>query len=165
VSARGIAVSLWLASSCGAAGPQPRAAACSPAGTSIVYANRMSATFQLERLSAAIDRAPVYERSDDGSHVLAAQRQVALFAGALSPGNHEVAVDLTYRGHGYGVFAYLDRYTFRVRSSHVLAVDPAHATQVDAIGDEADSPAAPLDQRPRIDWRVASLAACSARPP
>ena len=36
--------------------------------------------------------------------------------GPISPGNHQLAMVATYKGHGYGVFEYLSKFTFTARN-------------------------------------------------
>ena len=64
---------------------------------------------------------------------------------------HELAV---YRGHGYGVFKYLTKYKFTVRSSHTFTATEGKATRIEAVGFERGGVTTPLEDRPAIDFKV-----------
>ena len=59
-----------------------------------------------------------------------------------------------YRGHGYGVFKYLNKYTFTVRSSHTFTAQEGKATRIEAVGFEKGGKTTRLEDRPAIDFKV-----------
>ena len=67
-------------------------------------------------MSYALDGAPIYTKVDvDGD--LEKREEFEIFNGRIVPGNHQIAVRSTFRGHGYGIFSYLEGYKFKVQSS------------------------------------------------
>ena len=54
-----------------------------------------------------------------------------MFAGPISPGNHTLSAVATYRGHGYGVFEYLSKYTFTARGNQAFIAGEGKISKVD----------------------------------
>src|SRR5688500_3989942 len=82
------------------------------AQTLISHANEMGSSFRLIKLIYSLDGTQVFVRTDETAESLYKTKSFDIFAGPISPGNHNLAVVATYRGHGYGVFEYLSKYTF-----------------------------------------------------
>lgn len=80
---------------------------------------------------------------------------------AFHPERGTVSVTTTYRGHGYGVFSYLSKYTFTARGETPFTVEPGRVTEIVAIGYERERPAGPLEDRPAIAWRVSNVDRCA----
>src|SRR6185436_18658446 len=78
----------------------------------ITHANEMGSSFRLIKIVYTLDGTQVFVRSDDTAESLYKTKSFDIFAGPISPGNHSIASVATYRGHGYGVFEYLKKYTF-----------------------------------------------------
>ena len=93
-------------------------------------------------------------RSDETNPDLYKGKTFDILAGPISPGSHTLSVLAVYKGHGYGVFKYLNKYTFTVRSSHTFTAAEGKATRVEAIGYEKGGQTTPLDKRPAIDFKV-----------
>lgn len=72
----------------------------------------------------------------------------------MTPGNHQVSVQLVYRGHGYGLFSYLEGYKFRVQSSSAFSVEPGKVTTVKVVGFEKGGMTAELEDRPAVRYDV-----------
>ena len=81
----------------------------------IAHANEMGSSFRLIKLIYTLDGTQVFVRTDDTAENLYKTKSFDVFAGPISPGNHNLAVVATYRGHGYGVFEYLSKYTFTAK--------------------------------------------------
>ncbi len=76
------------------------------AQTVIAHANEMGSSFRLTKLIYTLDGTQVFVRTDETAESLYKTKSFDIFAGPISPGNHNVAIAATYRGHGYGVFEY-----------------------------------------------------------
>jgi hypothetical protein len=124
------------------------------AQATLVHVNRMGSSFRLQRLVYALDGTQIFARSDEGNQNLYKTKSFDVLTGPISPGSHTISVLAIYKGHGYGVFKYLTKYTFTVRSSHTFTASEGKATRIEAIGFERGGPTTPLDKRPAIDFKV-----------
>jgi hypothetical protein len=77
-----------------------------------------------------------------------------VLSGPITPGSHTLSVMAIYRGHGYGVFKYLRKYKFTVRSSHTFTVDEGRGVSIKVVGFEKGGSTTPLEQRPALDFQV-----------
>ena len=85
------------------------------------------AAFVLDSVSYALDGAPIFTKTDtDGD--LDGEVEIELFNGSIVPGNHNLSVNMVYRGSGYGVFSYLKGYVFRIRSSYAFTAEDRAAS-------------------------------------
>jgi hypothetical protein len=117
----------------------------------IIHENRMSSSFKLVKAVYALDGAPIFNQADEEGQ-LAAREQFDVYNGSIIPGEHTITVNLEYRGHGYGVFSYLQGYRFRVRSSYTFTAPEGKAVTVRVVGYEKGGPTAPLEERPAIRY-------------
>jgi hypothetical protein len=121
------------------------------AQATIVHQDKMGSSFRLSRLVYALDGTQVFARSGDD---LWRTKSFDVLTGPIAPGSHTISVLAIYRGHGYGVFKYLTKYTFTVRSSHTFTAAEGKATRIEVIGFERGGVTTPLENRPAIDFKV-----------
>lgn len=121
------------------------------ARASIIFQNDMSGAFRLTRALFVLDGAVQYNKQDD-SGALSAQKQIPIFKGSISPGDHTLQVLLRLRGHGYGVFSYLRGYQFEVKQSHSFSVTEGKEVDLDVIAWEKGGVTTPLEQRPAVRY-------------
>ncbi len=128
------------------------------AGSRVILAhrNRMGASFRLIKIVYVLDGAQIYARNDD-SGTLDQEDELVIFDGNLPPGPHTATIELTYRGHGYGVFAYLSGYTFDSRSTHTFTAPPNGAVKVTSVGFERGNMTTEMRDRPSVDWQSVPL--------
>ncbi len=119
----------------------------------IFHRNEMGAQFVLESATYTIDGAPVYTKVDKEGD-LDKREEFEIFNGRVVPGNHQVTVKLVYRGHGYGVFSYLDGYRFKVQSAYTFNAEPGKVTNVKVVGFEKGGITAELRDRPAVRYDV-----------
>jgi uncharacterized small protein (DUF1192 family) len=119
----------------------------------LVHRNEMGSSFYLESVAYALDGAPIYTKVDVNGE-LEKRDEFEIFNGRIVPGNHQIAVQLTYRGHGYGVFSYLDGYKFKVQSSYTFAAEPGKVNSIKVVGYEKGGFTAELKDRPSIRYDV-----------
>jgi len=122
------------------------------ARTEVIFKNEMSSAYRLIKALVVLDGAIQYNRSDE-SGALADQKEIPVFTGSVSPGDHTVQIKLTFQGNGYGVFTYLKGYKFDVTSSHSFTVVEGKTLNVTATSLEKGGVTTPLDQRPAMEWR------------
>lgn len=117
----------------------------------IVHENRMSDSYKLVRVVYALDGAPIFTKADEEG-VLGEQEEFEVYNGSIVPGEHTLTVNLEYRGHGYGVFAYLQGYRFKVRSTYTFAVPEGRVSTLHVVGYEKGGPTTPLEERPAVRY-------------
>jgi hypothetical protein len=119
----------------------------------LLHRNEMGSSFYLESVAYALDGAPIYTKVDaDGD--LEKREEFEIFNGRVTPGNHQVSVQLVYRGHGYGLFSYLEGYKFRVQSSSAFTAEPGKVTTIKVVGFEKGGMTAELKDRPAVRYDV-----------
>jgi hypothetical protein len=121
------------------------------AQATIVHTDKMGSSFRLSRLVYALDGTQVFARAGDD---LYRTKTFDVLTGPIAPGSHTISVLAVYRGHGYGVFNYLNKYTFTVRSSHTFTAAEGKATRIEVVGFERGGVTTPLENRPAIDFKV-----------
>ncbi|HMK69233.1 MAG TPA: hypothetical protein VK433_11845 [Stellaceae bacterium] len=117
----------------------------------LLHRNEMGSSFYLESVAYALDGAPVYTKVDvDGD--LDKKEEFEIFNGRIVPGQHQIAVKLQYRGHGFGIFSYLEGYKFKVQSSYTFDAEPGKVTTVKIVAFEKGSIATDLKDRPSVRY-------------
>ena len=115
----------------------------------IVHRNDMGANFKLERMLYVLDGSPIKQARDiDGE--LDRQEEIEILNGTISPGNHQLEVELVYRGNGFGVFSYLQSYRFTLNDVMTFRVKQGNRTTVSAVGYEREGLTLELKDRPDI---------------
>ena len=117
----------------------------------IIHENRMSQSYKLVRVAYALDGAPIFTKADEEGS-LGEQKEFEVYNGSIVPGEHTMTVNLEYRGHGYGVFAYLKGYRFKVRSTYTFTVPEGRVATVHVVGYEKGGPTTPLEERPAVRY-------------
>lgn len=117
----------------------------------IIHENRMSSSYRLVKAVYALDGARLFSKADEEGS-LGDQQEFEIYNGSIVPGEHNVTVNLEYRGHGYGIFSYLKGYRFRVRSSYTFSAPEGKAITIRVVGYEKGGPTAPLEERPAIRY-------------
>jgi hypothetical protein len=109
--------------------------------------------------AASLDHAPVEQTAssevEEGGGKVARmepRQDPVVFDIPVSPGYHVVQASASYRGHGYGVFWYLDRYRFEVRSAHGFTAAPGALSEITVVHHEKGGLTTPLEERPRVRW-------------
>ncbi len=131
----------------------------------LFHKNEMGSSFVLESVAYALDGAPIFTKVDvDGD--LDKREEFEIFNGRIVPGQHQIAVRLVYRGHGYGVFSYLEGYKFKVQSSYTFNAEAGKVTTVKVVGFEKGGLTTDLKDRPavRYDVEVAKDASMKQQP-
>ncbi|MDB4964310.1 MAG: hypothetical protein JWP01_4309 [Myxococcales bacterium] len=123
----------------------------------IAHANEMGSSFRLIKLIYTLDGTQVFVRTDETAENLFKTKAFDIFSGPIAPGNHTLAVLATYRGHGYGVFEYLSKYTFTARGSQSFVAGEGKLSKVDCRGHEKGGATTPLEKRPAIECKVTQV--------
>jgi hypothetical protein len=128
------------------------------AGSRIIVAHRnlMSSQFKLVKLVYLLDGAQIYAKSDE-SGALDSEDELIVFDGNLPVGQHQVTIQLEYKGVGFGIFSYLNGYTFDARSSHSFAAPQNGALKLLSVGFERGNLTTEMKDRPAVDWQALAL--------
>ncbi|MBN2803163.1 MAG: hypothetical protein JXR91_08715 [Deltaproteobacteria bacterium] len=121
------------------------------AKASISFQNEMGGSFRLDKATFLLDGGPVFNKSDNNG-TLSEKKQIDLFEGPLTPGEHTLSVVLHYKGHGYGIFSYLKGYAFKTRSSYTFSVSEGKKIGVKIVGFEKGGATTPLEERPAVRY-------------
>ena len=119
----------------------------------LVHRNEMGSSFYLEGVAYALDGAPIYTKLDQGGD-LEKREEFEIFNGRIVPGNHQISVQLTYHGHGYGLFSYLEGYKFKVQSSYTFNAEAGKVNTIRVVGFEKGGITTELKDRPAIRYDV-----------
>jgi hypothetical protein len=124
----------------------------------ITHANDMGSSFRLTRIVYTLDGTQVFVRSDESAESLYKTKSFDIFAGPISPGNHNIASVATYRGHGYGVFEYLKKYTFVANGKQAFTAGEGKISKVECKGHEKGGPTTPMEKRAAIECKTVQVA-------
>jgi hypothetical protein len=124
----------------------------------ITHSAEMGSSFRLIKLIYTLDGTQVFVRTDEPGETLYKAKSFDVFAGPISPGNHNVAALATYRGHGYGVFEYLSKYTFTASGNAAFSAGEGKTAKVECRGYEKGGPTVPLEKRAAIDCKITQVA-------
>jgi hypothetical protein len=128
------------------------------AQASISHVDQMGASFRLTKLIYSLDGAQVFARTDEAGESMYKTKDFDIFAGPITPGNHTLQIVATYRGHGYGVFEYLTKFTFTARGSASFTTGEGKTSKVACKGFEKGGAATPMEKRPAIECKVSEVA-------
>jgi hypothetical protein len=123
------------------------------ARASIKHENKMGGSFRMVKVLYALDGTQIYSKADD-SGKLDEMKSFDVLSGPIAPGNHTLSVLIIYRGWGFGVFEYLKKYKFTVRSSHTFTVAEGKLTDITVVGYERGGATTPMEKRPAVDFKV-----------
>jgi len=119
----------------------------------IFHRNEMGAQFVLESVAYALDGAPIYTKVDTQGD-LDKREEFEIFNGRIVPGNHQIAVRMVYRGHGYGIFSYLEGYKFKLQSNQTFAAEAGKVTTMKVVGFEKGGITADIKDKPAIRYDI-----------
>ncbi len=122
----------------------------------LIHRNEMGSSFKLEQVLYSLDGAPIYQKVDqDGD--LDEREEFEIFHGAIVPGSHNLSVYMVYRGHGYGIFSYLEGYVFKIRSSFAFTAEEGKIVRIKIVGYEKGGITTDLKDRPSVRFDMEIL--------
>lgn len=122
----------------------------------ILHRNLMGSQFRLTKIAVVLDGAQVYAKTDD-SGALDQEDELTVLDGNIVPGPHTITVELEYQGQGFGIFSYLNGYTFEARSSHNFTAPENGALRLMSSGFEKGNISTEMRDRPSVDWQEIPL--------
>jgi len=123
----------------------------------ITHSSDMGGTYRLVKITYSLDGTQVFQRDDATADNLYKTKGFDVFTGPIAPGNHNISAIATYRGHGYGVFDYLDKYTFTARGSNAFVAGEGKIARVECRGFEKGGASTPMEKRAAIDCKVTQV--------
>ncbi|MBN1336404.1 MAG: hypothetical protein JXB39_10625 [Deltaproteobacteria bacterium] len=93
------------------------------------HENSLSGAFSIDSITYFLDGESIYAFGTGGTSQVLPQ-EFKLHEGPVPAGNHTIAVSMVLRGNGFGVFSYVDRYTFNVDSSYAFDVEEGRSCEV-----------------------------------
>jgi hypothetical protein len=127
------------------------------AQATIDHADQMGASFRVTKLVYSLDGTQVFARSDEAGESMYKTKAFDIFSGPITPGNHNLQIVATYRGHGYGVFEYLSKFTFTARGNQAFVAGEGKIAKVDCRGYEKGGPTTPLEKRPAVECKITQV--------
>ncbi len=121
----------------------------------IFHRNEMGAQFILESVAYALDGAPIFTKVDAAGD-LDKREEFEIFNGRIVPGNHQIAVRMVYRGHGYGIFSYLEGYKFKLQSNQTFNAEAGKVTTLKVVGFEKGGITSDIKDKPAIRYDITS---------
>lgn len=118
----------------------------------IVHRDDMGSAFKLERVAYFLDTEPIFVQ-EKREGVADTQARVEVFNGNVSPGNHLLSVEMTYRGEGT-LFSYLDGYRFELKSNYTFYAAKGRVVQITTVGYQKGGLTTDLVERPAIKYEL-----------
>ena len=124
----------------------------------ITHRNEMGSMYTPIRYIYALDGQEIFSKTDE-SGKMGDVKEIEVFNGSITPGNHTLSVQMVYQGNGYGVFSYLKGYKFTAKSSRTFTAPEGKQLQLKVVGFEKGNPITtdPKD-RPAVDFRESLVA-------
>jgi hypothetical protein len=123
----------------------------------ISHANEMGSSFRLVSLTYTLDGTQVFARTDDEGETLYKDKSFDIFTGPIAPGNHSLQATAVYRGHGYGVFEYLSKYTFTAYAASSFVASEGKVAKVACRGYEKGGANTPMEKRAAVQCTVTEM--------
>lgn len=122
----------------------------------VVQKDEMGRLYQMVKVSYQLDGREVYVRSIEPGRP-AEPKQQNVYDGNVRPGDHTLAIAVTYRGDGNKVFSYYDQYQFTAKAAHRFTVTDGQTTKLEVRCFEKGNPMlVRVEDRPAFDFRVES---------
>lgn len=122
----------------------------------VVQKDQMGRLYQMVKVSYQLDGREVFVRSLDPGRPPEPKEQ-NVYDGNVRPGDHTLAVAVSYRGDGNKVFSYYDQYTFTAKAAHRFTVTDGQTTRVQVVCFEKGNPLlTKVEDRPAFDFKVES---------
>lgn len=119
----------------------------------IWHVNRLGSGYTLESVAYFLDGRGQFAKSDP-TGALDEQREFKVFEQALPPGSHNLTVNMKLRGNGFGVFSYVQDYTFNVQSSTAFVAEEGKSCQVRVIANERSGFGRSFTERPNVTFET-----------
>lgn len=118
---------------------------------SLKYHDEVGGTFELLEVHFYLDGFEIYKAS--GAEVRKA-KEIQIYQGSLLPGEHLVSAELLYSGKGYGVFSYMKKNVYRVRSRYTFSVDEGEEVELNIVSLDKGSLMGSVGERLKLEYKL-----------
>lgn len=115
------------------------------------HKNEMGGQYTLVQVYYAIDQQPIFMR-DNSSGDLDDIDDEIVSDRLLSPGSHQLTVLYIYKGKPWGVFSYMNDYTFRVESGYDFSIEEGKSAEIVITAAEAGNFFTAYEKRPTVKY-------------
>lgn len=110
----------------------------------ITHVDDTSATFDIVQVVYGLDGNQIFAASEGGDRV---GRREIVYDEAILDGPHNLTVQVTLRGNGFGVFSYMEGYETVVENSLQFQVDEGTTWEIDSVIFEEGGQSRPPEER------------------
>lgn len=126
------------------------------ARSTVYHINDLGPGYTVESVAYYLDGQSIFAKQDPTGSLDNAT-ELKIWDGAIPPGSHTLSVNMVLKGNGYGVFNYVDGYTFKVSSNYAFVADEGEQTAVRVTVDEKKGPWVRYDERPTVDYELQTV--------
>ncbi len=119
------------------------------------HVNELGSSYNVVSVTYFLNGQPIFTRTDENGE-LDNSEEIKIWEGALPPGSHGITVNAVLRGNGFGVFSYVEDYTFNVRSSYTFNAEDNHLSSVRVLIDERSGIGRSFIERPQVEYEIQS---------
>lgn len=126
-----------------------------PSGAKLVlhHRNELGSSYVLVSATYTFNGAPLFNRSDESGE-LNEREEFVVYDQRVPPGEHQINVQYKLRGHGFGVFSYLEGMRLSLTNSFTFTVEPGKVTTVNAIIHEKSGLTLEFKDKPSIRFET-----------
>jgi len=130
----------------------------------IKYRDDVSGTFHLVEAHFYLDGFEIYRGSGDDVHKA---KEIGIYQGSLLPGEHLLSAELLYGGKGYGIFSYMKKNVYRVRSRYTFNVDEGEEVDLGVVSVDKGGLMSSVGDRLKLEYTInkKSITAEEEQPP
>ncbi|HJN75321.1 MAG TPA: dihydrolipoamide acetyltransferase [Myxococcota bacterium] len=126
------------------------------ARSTIFHVNGLGPSYRLESVAYYLDGQSIFAKADPGGSLDSA-KELKVWDGAIPPGSHNLTVNMVLKGNGFGVFNYVDGYTFKVQSSYAFTADEGQATTLNVEINEKKGFGVGFAERPTVEYELKTI--------
>ena len=135
--------------------------AVSGARLQIRHKNAMGGQYEMVQIYYGVDQQPVYTRQDTSGALDKIDDEIVSDK-MVAPGAHQLNVLYVYKGKKWGVFRYMQTYTFRVESGYDFIVDEGKSAVLTVTASEKGNAFTAYEKRPYVTYHLEQTALVSA---
>lgn len=117
------------------------------------HRNELGSSYVLVSAAYTLDGAPLYTKVDETGD-LNEREEFIVFDQRIIPGQHQISVQYELRGHGYGIFSYLEGMRVKLRTSHTFNVEPGKITKLTSLVHEKSGLTLEFEDKPSVRFEM-----------
>jgi hypothetical protein len=123
----------------------------SGAKLAVWHRNELGSSYVITGIVYVLDGTPIYTKVDE-SGALGTRDEFVILDSRVLPGPHQLAVQYDLRGHGFGIFSYLEELRLTLRKSLSFNVEPGKVTRITGAAFEKGPITLEFKDRPDINF-------------